>query len=89
MRIEERFLIELNLRVKKWLLCIFYNPKYSQTSHHLSVIGKDLDVLTSKCGNIILMTDFNAEPADTTLSNFCEIYHPQDIFKDKKPSAKW
>ena len=89
MRIEEGFLIELNLRVKKWLLCIFYNPKYSQTSHHLSVIGKDLDVLTSKYDNIILMTDFNAEPTDTTLSDFCEIYHLQDIFKDKKPSAKW
>ena len=35
------------------------------------------------------MTDFNAEPTDTTLSDFCEIYHLQDIFKDKKPSAKW
>ena len=54
------FFVELNLRRKKWLLCCFYNPKYSQTSHHLSEIGKDLHILTSKY--ISLMGDFNAEP---------------------------
>ena len=69
----EGFFIELNLRRKKWLLCCSYNPKYSQISHHLKEIGKNLDVLTSKYDNIILMGDFNAEPADTVVSDFCEI----------------
>ena len=55
----EGFFIELNLRRKKWLLCRSYNPKYSQISHHLKEIGKVLDILTSKYGNIILMGDFN------------------------------
>ena len=41
----EGFFIELNLRRKKWLLCCSYNPKYSQISHHLKKIGKDLDFL--------------------------------------------
>ena len=53
----EGFFIELNLRRKKWLLCCSYNPKYSQISHHLNEIGKDLDVLTSNYDNIILMGD--------------------------------
>ena len=44
----EGFFIELNLRRKKWVLCCSYNPKYSQISHYLKEIGKDLDVLTSK-----------------------------------------
>ena len=39
--------------------------------------GKDLDVLTSKYDNIILMGDFNAEPSDTAVSDFCEIYNKQ------------
>ena len=56
-------------------LCCSYNPKYSQISHHLKEIGKDLDVLTSKYDNIILMGDFNAELADTVISDFCEIYN--------------
>ena len=60
----EGFFIELNVRRKKWLLCCSYNPKYSQISHHLKEIGKDLDVLTSKYENIVLMGDFNAEPTD-------------------------
>ena len=34
----EGFFIELNLRRKKWLLCCFYNPKYSQISHHFKEI---------------------------------------------------
>ena len=69
------FFIELNLRRKKWLFCCSDSPKYFQISHHLKEIGKDLDVLTSKYDNIILMGDFNAEPADTVISDFCEIYN--------------
>ena len=64
MKIEGLF-IEINLRRKKSLLCCYYNPKYSQISHHLKEIGKNLDVLTSKYDNIILMGDFNTEPPDT------------------------
>ena len=79
----EGFFIELNLRRKKWLLCCSYNPKYSQISHHLKEIGKDLDVLTSKYDNIILMGDFNAEPADTVVSDFCEIYNLKNIIREK------
>ena len=36
---------------------------------------QDLDVLTSKYDKIILMGDFNAEPVDTVISDFCEIYN--------------
>ena len=79
----EGFFIELNLRRKKWLSCCFYNPKYSQISHYLKEIGKNLDVLTSKYGNIILMGDFHAEPAATVVSDFCEIYNLKNIIREK------
>lgn len=52
-----------------------YNPEYPQITHHLRKIGKELDVLRSKYDNIILTSDFNAEPTDATLSDFCEIYN--------------
>ena len=55
----EGFFIDLNPRRKKRLLYCSYNAKYSQISHHLKEIGKNLDVLTSKYDN---MGDFNAEP---------------------------
>ena len=82
MKIEE-FVIELNLRRKKELLSCSYDPKYSQISHHLKEIGKDLDVLTSKYDNIILMGDFNAEPADTVISYFCGIYNLKNIIRER------
>ena len=79
----EGFFIELNLRRQKWLLRCSYYPKYSQISHHLKEIGKDLVVLTSKYDNIILMGDFNAEPVDTVVSDFCEIYSLKNIIREK------
>ena len=72
MRID-RFFLELNLKRKKWLLCCSYNPKFSQISLLLHKFGKNIDTLTSKYGNIILLGDFNTEPTNTTLSNFYEI----------------
>ena len=62
-------------------LCCSYNPKYSQISHYLKETGKDLDVLTSKYD--ILMDDFNAEPADTGVSDFCEIYNLKNRIREK------
>ena len=63
-------------------MCCSYNPKYSQISHHLKEIGKDLDVLTSKYDNIILMGDFNAEPADTVGSGFCD-FNLKNIIREE------
>ena len=79
----EGFFVKLNLKRKKWLLCCSYNPKFSQISFHLNELGKNLDTLTSKYGNIIQLGDFNTEPTDTALSHFCEIYNFENLIKDK------
>ena len=78
----EGFFIELNLRRKSWLLCCSYNSKYSQISHHLKEIGKDLEVLTQSM-IILFYGDFSAEPADTLLSDFCGIYNLKNIIREK------
>ena len=80
MKIEGSF-IELTLRREKGLLCCCYNPKSSQISHHLKEIGKDLDVLTSKYDDIIPKGDFNAEPANTAVFGFFEIYNLENIIR--------
>ena len=46
---------------KKWLLCCSYNTKFSQISFHLNELGKNLDTLTSKYDNTILLVEFNTE----------------------------
>ena len=51
----EGFFIELNLRCKKWLLSCSYNPHRSMIAEHLSIIGKNLDLLSTNYDQILLM----------------------------------
>ena len=67
MRIEG-FFVEPSLKGKKWLLF---------------ELGKNIDTLTSKYDNIILLGYFNTEPTDASLSNFCEVYNLTNLIKDK------
>ena len=52
-------------------------------SLYLNDLSKNLDTLTSKYDNTILLGDFNAEPTDTALPNFSEIYNLQNLIMDK------
>ena len=63
-------------------LMLLLQSQHFQISNHLSEIGKDHNVLTTKY-DIILMGDFNAELTDAGLSDFCEIYNPKNIVKEK------
>ena len=82
MTIEGLF-VEINLRKKKWLLFCSYNPKKSLISNHLQEIGNNLDLLLSKFDNYLLMGDFNSEPNEPTISDFCQIYNTKNIIKEK------
>ena len=77
----EGFFIELNLRCKKWLLSCNYNSHRSLISEHLSIIGKDLDLLSANYDQILLMGDFNAEPHDHFLMDFCDVYNLKNLIK--------
>ena len=77
----EGFFIELNLRCKKWLLSCSYNPHRSLISEHLSITGKDLDLLSSNYDKIFLMRDFNVEPHDHFLIDFCDVYNLKNLIK--------
>ena len=79
----ESFSIEINIRKKKWLLVCTYNPNKNLISNHLKEIGKNLD-------NFILLGDFNSEPIESAVRDFCEIYSCKNLIKDntcfKNPS---
>ena len=77
----ESFFIELNLRYKKWLLSCSYNSHRTLISEHLSIIGKDLDLLSANYDKIFLMGDFNAEPHDQFFIDFCDVYDLKNLMK--------
>ena len=78
----DKFFVKINLR-KKWVLSCSYNPKKSLTSKHFNEIGKNLELLLSKHDNFMLIGDFNAEPTEATVSDFCGIYNLKHLIKDK------
>ena len=79
----EGFFVEIRLRKKKWLLCSSYNPKKNLIANHLNCIGRNLDSQLGQYENFILMGDFNVEPNDATMKNFCQISGCKSIVKGK------
>ena len=65
-------LIEINLRKRKWLLCCTYNPHKNLIVAHLREIQVALDVLSSKYENIIIIVDFNLQPKESAMTDFCQ-----------------
>lgn len=82
MTIEGLF-VEINLRKKEWLSCCSFNPKKSLISNHLKEIGNNLDVLSSKYDNYLLIGGFNAKPNEPAVFDFYGIYSTENIIKEK------
>ena len=70
----ECIFIEINLNKKKWLIVGTYNPCNSMIKNHLYVLSSFIDVLCVEYENFIIMGDFNAEPKDKELIEFCNSY---------------
>ena len=64
--------IGLNLRKRKRLLCCSYNLHKNLIVAYLREIQVALDVLSSKYENIIIIGDFNSEPKESAIIDFCQ-----------------
>ena len=80
---NEGFFVEIRLRKKKWFLFSSYNPKKNLIANHLNCIGRNFDSQLGQYENFILMGDFNVEPNDANMKNFCRIYGCKNVVKDK------
>ena len=78
----EALFIEINLRKKKWLLCCSYNPHKNLIVAHLREIQVALDVLSSKYENIIIIGDFNSEPKESAMIDFCQPYKMENLINN-------
>ena len=63
-------------------LQLIYSKK-SVISKHSQKISKNLDLLSSKQDNILLIGDFNEEPTETAIHDFCQIYNLANLVKEK------
>ena len=79
---SEGFSVEINLRKKKWLISCSYIPNKTLIQNHLSEISKVLDMCSSKYENFLLIGDFNSEPNESHMEDFCLNYNLSNLIKE-------
>ena len=52
-------------------------------TENLNKIGKNLDLLSSKYDNFMLIGDLDAQRTESAVSGFCEISYLKHLIKDK------
>ena len=52
-------------------------------ANHIKCIGRNLDSRLGQYEHFILMGNFNVEPNNATMRNFCQNYGCKNIVKDK------
>ena len=73
---------EINIRNKKWLLCCSYNPHRNNISNHISHLSKGLDNYISHYDNILFLGDFNSQPSENCVNDFCNVYNLSNLVKE-------
>ena len=64
------------------MLCCSYNPHKNLIVAHLREIQVALDVLSSKYENIIIIGDFNSEPKESAMIDFCQPYKMENLINN-------
>ena len=78
----ENFFVEINLRLRKWLLSCSYNPKTNLIADHLHCIGRGIDFYSSKYDNFIVFGDLNTEVSNSFMEQFCASYNLKSRIKE-------
>ena len=79
----EGFLIEINLRSKKWLFECPYNPHRGNITPHFRNISTELDKLSTDYENVIILGDFNVEVEEQNLPNFMSVHNLKTLINQK------
>ena len=74
---------EINIRNKEWLLCCWYYP-HKNIPNNISHFSKGLDSDISHYDNILFPGDFNSQPSENCVNDFCNIYNLLNLVKEPK-----
>ena len=77
----EGIFFEINLKKKKWLFFGEYNPEKENIANFLLNVASTLDHFLTNYDNLFLMGDFNSEPNEKELADFCETYNLSNLVK--------
>ena len=78
----ECLFVEINLYKTKWLICGTYSPSKTLIATHLSKLNLCIEKFTCDYDNLIIMGDFNSEPSDNELQEFCNSFTLKNLVKE-------
>ena len=79
----EAFVIEINLKKRKWLLFCIYCPQKSMISNHMKILSLHLNVFQKRYENFIILGDFNSEIDEDAMKDFCVIYNFKSLINHR------
>ena len=78
----EGIFLEINLRKKKWLVFGGYNHNKLNAVNFLTNLRHTLDHYMSQFDNVLLLGDFNLEPFESCMDEFCQIYNLNNLISE-------
>ena len=78
----EGIFLEINLRKAKWLVFGGYNHAKINAVNFLTTLGHTLDHYMSQFDNVLLLGDFNLEPWESCMDEFCQIYNLKNLISE-------
>ena len=78
----EYLFIEINLHGKKWLIVGIYNPSKLLLGKNLNDLILHIDRYVHKYDNLFIMGDFNSDPSEIKIYEFCSLYNFKNLVHD-------
>ena len=78
----EGIFLEINLRKTKWFIFGGYNYHKLNAAHFLAELGYALDKFMTLFDNFLILGDFNSEPSESCMKEFCQLYNLKNLIID-------
>ena len=78
---SETLFLEINLRLRKWLIVCGYKLLDQSKSVFLESLSKSLSIYLDTCENVTLLGDFNMTSEDKSLQLFADPFNLEYLIK--------
>ena len=78
----EAIYLDINIRLRKWLIVGLYKPSSQNNSWFLENMSKNLSKYLDSYENITLLTDFNMTPEDKNLQHFTDTFSLEHLINE-------
>ena len=78
----ESIFLEINIRLRKWLIVGAYKPPDQRKTPFLESLSKNLSTYLETYENILMLGDFNMTPEDKNTQHFADSFNLENLIKE-------